>query len=294
MNSKNNNVKGVILTAGYGTRFLPATKTIPKEMLPIITKPAIEYILDEFEQSGIKDVIIINSRRKKSLEDYLDREIELENFFNEHKKEYLDLIKSRDLNISFIRQKEMKGTGHALLQAIPFLGDSPFVVVYPDDIILDKPPVSKKMIEYHNKYDKMIMTAQDYSGKDVSSYGVYEIGKEVEENLFEVKRIVEKPKKGSEPSKFISIGRYLYTNEFNLLQKEKYSSFKGLEFYHIDSINELASDGKVLCFVFPNKRFDIGTPSGFLELTHYEALNDPKLKDNYIKLWQEYEQQTNN
>ena len=278
-------MKAIILTAGYGTRFLPVTKTIPKEMLPIITKPAIDYIIDEFVESNIKDIIIVNSRRKKSLEDYLDREIELENFFKENNKyELLNKIKTHDINLTFVRQKEMRGTGHAMLQASPFIGSSPYIVAYPDDIIIGDTPISKSLIEFYNKYEKTIMAAQFIENDDLSSYGVFEIGNEVEPNLYEVKRIIEKPPKGQEPSKFISIGRYLYTKEFSELQKKNYENFKGLEFYHVDSLNELANNNKVLCYVFPQKRFDTGTPKGYLELIHHAAINNDDIKDFYKEL----------
>ncbi len=260
-------IKGVILAAGYGSRFLPITKTIPKEMLPLIDIPSIQLIVEEFINSGIKDILIITSRRKKVLEDYFDREIELENNL---KEERLKKIKDFNVNIFFTRQKYMRGTGDALLLCEPFVGKSPFVVAYPDDILISDPPFSLQMIK---EYEKSItdknpngctVLCGEYLNGDVSRYGVMDIEKK--EGLTYVKKMVEKPKKGEEPSKYISVGRYLYTYEIFEALKEVKKSHKGNgEFFQTKPINLLAENGKVISKIFNGLRLDMGTPEGYIK-----------------------------
>ncbi|MCX7829349.1 MAG: sugar phosphate nucleotidyltransferase, partial [Thermanaerothrix sp.] len=204
-------MKGIIVAAGYGTRFLPVTKTIPKEMLPLINVPSIAFIVDEFVKSGIEDIIIITSRRKKVMEDYFDREVELEAVFEqEGKTDRLRWIKPpAEVRIVFIRQQYMLGTGHALLQVRPFIGDEPCVVAYPDDLHVGEPPLAAQLIEGWRETGCSVM-ATVYEPGDVSRYGVLDIATDGEH----VRAIVEKPNRGTEPSHEVSIGRYLYTPEF--------------------------------------------------------------------------------
>ena len=260
-------VKGVILAAGYGSRFLPITKTIPKEMLPLIDIPAIHLIIEEFIDSGIKDILIITSRRKKVLEDYFDREIELEEYLPEEKKRKIPQFNA---NIFFTRQKRMGGTGDALLLCEPFVGKSPFIVAYPDDILFDTPPFSKQMIE---EYKKSIskenpagctVLCGEYIDGDVSRYGVMDL--EIKEDLIYVREMVEKPEKGKAPSNCISVGRYLYTYEiFEALKDVKKTIKKDGEFYQTEPINILAKRGKVVCKIFTGTRLDTGTPEGYIK-----------------------------
>ena len=260
-------VKGVILAAGYGTRFLPITKTIPKEMLPLIDIPSIQLIVKEFIDSGIKDILIITSRRKKVLEDFFDREIELENNLNSGK---LAKLKEFDANIFFTRQKFMGGTGDALLLCEPFVGKSPFIVAYPDDILISEPPFSLQMIEEHKKSithnnpSGCTVLCGEYIDGDVSRYGVMDIEKN--EKLIYVKKMVEKPEKGKEPSNCISLGRYLYTHEiFKALKEVKKQYKENGEFYQTEPINILAGEGKVICKIFEGLRLDTGTPEGYIK-----------------------------
>ncbi len=165
-------MKGVIIAAGYGTRFLPVTKTIPKEMLPLVDKPAIDFIVEEFVQSGINDILIVTSRRKKSLDDYFDRETELEsNFYLKSDFENLSKIAPVNANIYFVRQKSMLGTGNAILSCKGFVGDSPFVVAYPDDIVFSKIPLAKQLIDIYNETGKNVL-AVEKKESDLSRYGV--------------------------------------------------------------------------------------------------------------------------
>ncbi len=256
-------MKGVIVAAGYGTRFLPLTKTLPKEMLPLFDRPLIDFILDEFEEAGIKDVIVITSRRKKVLEDYLDREVELEEILKrDRKNKLLESIKPRNLNIIFIRQQEMLGTGYAILITNPVIGDEPFVVAYPDDIVLSKPGLTKKMVEIYQKTGKNILAIRNEE-ENISRYGVI---KPYEEDGFTyIEKIVEKPDAKDAPSSFVSFGRYLFTPEILSLLEEGYRKHTGGEFYHIDSINMLASQKKVLAYKIEGIELDTGEPASYLK-----------------------------
>ncbi len=277
-------MKGIIIAAGYGTRFLPCTKTVPKEMFPLIDKPAIEFIIDEFISSGIKEILIVTSRRKKVLDDYFDREVELEGVLQSSgKKEQLEILsKYNDMNIYFLRQKEMKGTGHAILSCKDFIGNSPFVVAYPDDLVFSDIPLSKQLIDTYNRTGDSILSVQRISG-DVSRYGVIDpVDKNV--SFTKVRKLIEKPTAGTEPSKLISVGRYLFTPELlSLLENNFKNHLKG-EFYHVDSINELASKGKVSAIEFEGERIDVGDKSGYLEgIIRYSLMRDD-LKEDSIKL----------
>lgn len=247
-------MKGVIVAAGYGTRFLPITKTIPKEMLPLFNKPLIDFVLDEFEEAGIKDVIVITSRRKKALEDYLDREIELElGLKKEHKDELLKKIQPRKMNFTFIRQQEMKGTGHALLLLKAIIKEEPFVVAYPDDIVLSKPGLSSNMIKIYNKTKKNILAVRE-EYDNLSRYGVIKL----KENRNLVERIVEKPSAKEALGNLVSIGRYLFNAEILDLLEEYYKKHKEGEFYHIEAINTLASKNRVVAYKTEGIMLDTG------------------------------------
>ncbi len=239
--SREKSMKGIILAAGYGTRFLPITKTIPKEMLPILNKPAIDYIIQEFIDSGIKDILLINSRRKKVLEDYFDREIELENIFlKENKKNRIRKnTKTKKLNISFIRQKEMLGTGNALLYAKPWINREPVIVAYPDDLHIGNPPLSLQLIKLYEKTGKNIISIME-NPENINRYGVIDLY----EDEIHVKNIVEKPKIGSEPSNKASIGRFLYNYEFFEHLEEGFKLHQKGEYYHIYALKKLMDQKK--------------------------------------------------
>lgn len=279
-------MKGIIIAAGYGTRFLPCTKTIPKEMFPLIDKPAIDFIVDEFVDSGIDNILIVSSRRKKSLEDYFDREVELETVFtNENDNKKLDLIKTRKVNFYFVRQEKMLGTGHAILICKDFIGNDPFIIAYPDDIVFGKIPLSKQLIEIHNKTKGSVLSLEEIKG-DVSRYGVVDYFHE--NNFIKIKRIIEKPPRGTEPSKMISVGRYLFTSEFLSLLEEQYKNHKKGEFYHIDSINKTAESGKLFGLSYDGERLDIGDKLGYFEGIIKYALERKDLKEEALKILKKY------
>ncbi|ANF33702.1 nucleotidyltransferase [Borrelia turicatae] len=266
-------MKGIILAAGYGTRFLPITKTIPKEMLPILNKPSIDYIIEEFTSSGIKEILIITSRRKGVLDNYFDREIELETVFTkECKKDLLEKIKLKDINISFIRQNEMMGTGHALLHAKPWIGTDNVIVAYPDDLHVGSPSLTTQLIELHKKTGKNILSVIE-NPKDINRYGVIKLNKD---NIH-VKDIVEKPEIGKEPSNKASIGRFLYTHEFFKFLEEGFKIHQKGEYHHIYALKKLMSENKVLYKEIEGERLDIGDIGGYLEAIIKIAKRDDKL-----------------
>ncbi len=264
-------MKGIIVAAGYGTRFLPVTKTIPKEMLPLINKPSIAFVVDEFVASGIEDIIIITSRRKKALDDYFDYEAELEAVFaREGKADKAALIAPPRARISFVRQTEMRGTGHALLQAAPFLGGEPCVVAYPDDLHFGARPLARQLIDMYEKTGHCVLAAVHDPG-DVSRYGVIDPAPDGTG----VRGFIEKPPKGREPSHEISIGRYLYTPEFFDLLAEGWKKHSSGEYYHIYALDRMIQAGKVDWKAVEGQRLDTGEPNGYLEAILEYAWADP-------------------
>jgi UTP--glucose-1-phosphate uridylyltransferase len=277
-------MKGVIIAAGYGTRFLPVTKTVPKELLPVGTKPSIAYIVEEFIASGIKDIIVVTSRRKKALEDWFDREIELEEVFRrEGRDEKLPLIAPPAARISFVRQTEMRGTGHALLQVKPLLGGQGCVVAYPDDLHIGSPPLARQLIDVHERTGKSVLATILEPG-DVSRYGVVDVAADG----VSVRGFVEKPPKGREPSHEISIGRYLYTPEFFDLVEEGWAAHGSGEYFHTYALDRLISAGRVAYARASGERLDTGDPSGYLEAILRDAAASPSLRpvlESFFRSW---------
>jgi len=267
-------LKGVILAAGYGTRFLPVTKTVPKEMLPLINKPSIDFIIEEFLASGINEILVITSRRKQTLEDYIDREIELEHVFNQegayHK---LEKVHPPEAHFYFVRQKEMKGTGDALMLAKSFVNNEPFIVAYPDDLHFGEKPLSLQLIETYKKTGCCVL-ATIYDPPDINRYGVISM----ERDGLHVLDIVEKPPRGEEPSKEASIGRFLYIPEvFEKLEEGLKKHTRG-EYYHTYAVKELAKEGKVVYKRVDGERLDTGEPGGYLEAIIKYARKFPEFR----------------
>lgn len=288
-------MKGVILAAGYGSRFLPASKTIPKEMFPLIDTPAIDLIVREMEEAGIRDVLIISSRRKKALEDYFDREVELETAFAaEGSGKKQSLIEPSPLNFYFTRQQKMAGTGDALLRVEAFSGDSPFVVAYPDDILIEGPSLSGQLIEMYEKTGKTVLAGQEVPEGDISRYGVMDVMDE--EGIEHVRAMVEKPAPGTEPSRLVAFGRYLYTAEiFAALRKTMPNTASNTasnsvpkapaqqEFTQTEAINNLAAEGRVVVKRFEGQLVDVGTPQGYLEATVAYGLRREEFRQPLLK-----------
>ena len=272
-------MKGVILAAGYATRFLPASKTIPKEMFPLIDRPAIDFIVQEMADSGIRDILLVSSRRKKVMEDYFDREVELSSAFSKSNEfEKLEVIKPIEANIFTLRQQHMMGTGNALMLVEPFVDNEPFVVAYPDDIVLGEKPLSKQLIETWEKTGSTVLAVKEMQEDQLSRYGVIEPGNSGK--IMQVKKMVEKPKQGAAPSRFTSFGRYLYTSDlFDALRtSDKNHSYRG-EFTQTEAINHLAANGMVSAVQFEGTRYDLGEPLGFLTSAIQIGLMRPEYKN---------------
>lgn len=255
-------VVGVIICAGYGTRFLPVTKTVPKELLPLLTKPILQFTIDEFLHSGISRIVIVSSRRKRAIEDYLDREMELWNYFLQtQKEEKLGLVKEVEVDIAFVRQVEMRGVGDALLKVYRIFPDNPLLVAYPDDVFIGEytQSPSNLILQKYKNTKKSVIAIVDRSGYELQRYGVVKI-----ENG-EIKGIVEKPKEP--PSTKIMIGRYLLVPEFLEELEREYERFSGKgEFHHIGLLNEWCKRGKVdWVEIDSSDMLDVGEPEGYLE-----------------------------
>ncbi|MEC9296320.1 MAG: UTP--glucose-1-phosphate uridylyltransferase [SAR324 cluster bacterium] len=275
-------MKGVILAAGYATRFLPASKTIPKEMFPLIDRPAIDFIVQEMVDSGIQDILLVSSRRKKVMEDYFDREVELTSAFSRSNEfEKLEVIKPIEANIFTLRQQHMMGTGNALMLVEPFVDNEPFVVAYPDDIVLGEKPLSKQLIETWEKTGNTVLSVQELEEDQLWRYGV--IDPDGDGNIMNVKKMVEKPEHGTAPSRFVSFGRYLYTPElFHALRTSDKSHSSKSEFTQTEAINHMAALGKVSAVKFEGTRYDLGEPLGFLTSAMQIGLQRSEFKDTLL------------
>jgi len=276
--------KAVIPAAGLGTRFLPATKAQPKEMLPIVDKPAIQYIVEEAVQSGIEDILIITGRNKRAIEDHFDKSVELELTLEEKEdRELLDLVRniSSLANIHYIRQKEPKGLGHAIYCAKTFINNEPFAVLLGDDIVDSKTkPCLQQLIDIYNEYGTSIIGVQEVPKADVSKYGIVS-GKMVDERLYKVNNLVEKPSIEDAPSNIAILGRYIIEPEiFEILEHTKPGA--GGEIQLTDALKELSTKQDVYAYIFEGRRHDIGNKLGFLQATVEFALKREDLKDAFI------------
>jgi UTP--glucose-1-phosphate uridylyltransferase len=266
-------MKGVIVTAGYGTRFLPVTKTIPKEMLPLVTRPSIGFIVDEFVASGITDILFVTSRRKKALEDYFDREIELETAFRAAGDgAKAAAIEPPKATCYFVRQPEMRGTGHALLLARSFVGKEPFVAAYPDDLHFGRTPLARQLIETWERTGCTVL-ATLHEPPDINRYGIISIAPDG----LHVTDIIEKPPKGKEPSREASIGRFLYAPDFLDELEAQWKRHGEGEFFHTPAVRELARRGRVVFRRVEGERLDTGEPAGYLEAIVRYADTVPEL-----------------
>ena len=277
--------KAIIPAAGLGTRFLPATKAQPKEMLPIVDKPTLQYIIEEAIESGIEEILIVTGRSKKSIEDHFDRSIELE--LELEKKGKTDMLKmvqdiSNMVNIHYIRQKEPKGLGHAIYCAKSFIGDEPFAVLLGDDIVDAKTPCLKQMIDCYNEYQTTILGVQEVPDSEVNKYGIIN-AKPIEENVYKIKDMIEKPNLNEAPSNIAILGRYILTPTiFNILETQQPG--KGGEIQLTDALRTLVKSEALYAYTFEGKRYDVGDKLGFLEATVDYALKNPELKDKFIEI----------
>jgi UTP--glucose-1-phosphate uridylyltransferase len=275
--------KAIIPAAGLGTRFLPATKAMPKEMLPIVDKPTIQYIVEEAVESGIEDIIIVTGKGKRAIEDHFDNSFELEqNLLSKGKIELFNEVQksSKLVDIHYIRQKEPKGLGHAIWCARKFIGNEPFAVLLGDDIVRAEKPCLKQMIEQYDRYNASILGVQTVNVEDVSRYGIVD-AKEIGERLYTVNSLVEKPKQEESPSNLAILGRYILSPRiFDILGNQKPGA--GGEIQLTDAIANLNLIEAVYAYNFNGTRYDVGDKMGFIQTTIEFALQHDELKHELL------------
>lgn len=281
--------KAVIPAAGLGTRFLPATKACPKEMLPIVDKPTIQYIIEEALASGIKDILIITGHNKRSIEDHFDYNPELELNLREHgKDELLALVKKiGDINLHYIRQKEPKGLGHAILCAKSFVGDEPFAVLLGDDVVYnEEKPCLQQLLDVYDATGASVLGCQTVPQEKVSSYGIVASEATEDARIFKVNDMVEKPAVEEAPSRLAVLGRYVITPEiFAIL--EQTAPGRGGEIQLTDALKVLAKEQAMYAYDFVGRRYDVGDKQGYLEATVEYALRRPELREKFLRYLQE-------
>ncbi len=276
--------KAIIPAAGLGTRFLPATKAMPKEMLPIVDKPTIQYIVEEAIASGIEDIIIVTGKGKRAIEDHFDHAFELEqNLFEKGKIDLLNKVQqsSRMADIHYIRQKEPKGLGHAVWCARKFIGDEPFAVLLGDDIVQSDKPCLKQLIEQYEETGSSVIGVQTVPDDQTSRYGIVDPTTQIG-RLYGVQNFVEKPAPGEAPSNLAIMGRYVLSPEiFNYLDKHEKGS--GGEIQLTDAIQKLNTFQRVFAYDFEGTRYDVGEKLGFISTTLEFALKDKDIHDSLLQ-----------
>ncbi|SFE99699.1 UDP-glucose pyrophosphorylase [Bacillus sp. OV194] len=276
--------KAIIPAAGLGTRFLPATKAMPKEMLPIVDKPTIQYIVEEAIESGIEDIIIVTGKGKRAIEDHFDHAFELEqNLFEKGKIDLLQKVQqsSKMADIHYIRQKEPKGLGHAVWCARKFIGDEPFAVLLGDDIVQADKPCLKQLIEQYEETGSSVIGVQTVPEDQTSRYGIVDPTSQ-NGRLYGVQNFVEKPAQGEAPSNLAIMGRYVLTPEiFNYLDRQETGS--GGEIQLTDAIQMLNTFQRVFAYDFEGTRYDVGEKFGFISTTLEFALKDHDLRPSLLQ-----------
>lgn len=275
--------KAIIPAAGLGTRFLPATKAMPKEMLPIVDKPTIQYIVEEAIASGIEDIIIVTGKGKRAIEDHFDHSFELEqNLFDKGKLDLLSKVQksSKMIDIHYIRQKEPKGLGHAIWCARKFIGDEPFAVLLGDDIVRAKKPCLKQLIDQYNRSKTTILGVQTVKDEDISRYGIV-AGNKITDRVYNVQHLVEKPTLAEAPSNLAILGRYILMPAiFDILKNQQPGA--GGEIQLTDAIATLNKEEAVSAYEFEGKRYDVGEKLGFIQTTIELALERENLQQELL------------
>lgn len=276
--------RAVIPAAGLGTRFLPATKATPKEMLPIVDKPTIQYIIEEALASGIEDIIIISGKSKRAIEDHFDRNMELEMSLEASGKfEQLEMVRRiSEINLHYIRQKEPRGLGHAILCARRFIGDEPFAVLLGDDVVDSEKPALKQLIDVYDRRGFSVLGVQEVAPEKVSSYGIIDGAPTEEARTYNVKDMVEKPAQEEAPSRLAVLGRYIITPEiFDIL--ENTPPGRGNEIQLTDALRVLAKQQPMYAYNFEGRRYDVGDKQGFIEATVEYALKRPEMRSKLLE-----------
>jgi UTP--glucose-1-phosphate uridylyltransferase len=289
--------KAIIPAAGLGTRFLPATKAMPKEMLPIVDKPTIQYIVEEAIASGIEDIIIVTGKGKRAIEDHFDNAYELEHILmKQGKLDLLEKVKEPSkVDIHYIRQKEPKGLGHAVWCARNFIGDEPFAVLLGDDIVQAETPCLKQLIDQYEQTFSSVIGVQRVPDEETHRYGIID-PLEQHGRRYQVRQFVEKPAPGTAPSNLAIMGRYILTPEIFLFL-EKQEAGAGGEIQLTDAIQKLNEIQRVFAYEFEGKRYDVGEKIGFIKTTIEFALQNDELRDDLLafmeKIVTETKQNTN-
>ena len=279
--------KAVFPVAGLGSRFLPATKASPKEMLPVVDKPLIQYAVEEAAAAGITDMIFITGRNKRAIEDHFDKAYELETELAlRNKSELLEAVQAATppgINCIYIRQSEALGLGHAVLCAAPVVGDEPFAVILADDLIDAEVPVIKQMVDIASRENVSTIGVMEVPADDIGSWGIVETtGAEVKDNVSRVTRIVEKPKPGSTPSTLAVVGRYVFTPAiFDHLRSIQAGA--GGEIQLTDGIARLMNEERVIAYRFEGRRYDCGRKLGYLEATVAFGLKHPETGEGFAR-----------
>ncbi|MGP7818558.1 UTP--glucose-1-phosphate uridylyltransferase GalU [Niallia sp. 01092] len=273
--------KAIIPAAGLGTRFLPATKAMPKEMLPIVDKPTIQYIVEEAIASGIEDIIIVTGKGKRAIEDHFDHAWELEeNLVSKEKFDLLEKVKkSSNVDIHYIRQKAPKGLGHAVWCARKFIGDEPFAVLLGDDIVDSEKPCLGQLINEYEQTLSSVIGVQVVPDSETHRYGIVDPIEDNGNRRYQVKKFVEKPAKGTAPSNLAIIGRYIFTPEiFKYLEEQEIGA--GGEIQLTDAIEKLNKIQRVFAYEFEGNRYDVGEQFGFIQTTIELALKRNDIRDS--------------
>lgn len=289
--------KAVIPAAGLGTRFLPATKAQPKEMLPIVDKPTLQYIIEEAVASGVEEILIITGRNKKSIEDHFDKSVELElELENKGKTDLLEIVRgiSNMVNIHYIRQKEPKGLGDAIYCARYFIGDEPFAIMLGDDMVDNGqgPPCLKQLIDTYEAHNASILGVQEVDKENTDKYGIID-GQKLSDNIYKVKALVEKPDPDQAPSNVAILGRYIITPQiFDILGQ--IPPGKNGEIQLTDALEILKDKEDMYAYVFEGRRYDLGDKLGFLQATVDAALKKPELRDEFLRYLNQVCEKENN
>lgn len=276
--------KAVIPAAGFGTRFLPATKSTPKEMLTIVDRPTIHYNVEELIEAGIEDILIIIGRNKEDIANYFDRSPELELYLKENGKEDLYELTERIsnmANIHYVRQKEAKGLGHAVFCAKSFVGDEPFALVLGDDLVYSTTPCIKQLTDVYEKYESTILGVQTVDKKQVNKYGIID-GIKVDNQLYEVKDLIEKPSIEEAPSNVAILGRYILTPDIFAMIEETPPGKNG-EIQLTDALKRLNQHKEIYAYEFEGKRYDTGDKLGYLIATVEYALRNEELSEDFLE-----------
>lgn len=276
--------KAIIPAAGLGTRFLPATKAMPKEMLPIVDKPTIQYIVEEAVQSGIEDIIIVTGKGKRAIEDHFDSHFELEhNLIEKQKLQLLEEVQraSNLVDIHYIRQKEPRGLGHAVWCARKFIGDEPFAILLGDDIVTAEKPCLRQLMDEYDKIQCSVIGVQEVKENETHRYGIIDPSERIG-RLYQVRNFVEKPAKGTAPSNLAIMGRYILTPEiFEILDEQEVGA--GGEIQLTDAIQKLNVQQRVYAYDFEGKRYDVGEKLGFIKTTLDFALANEELREPLLE-----------